>query len=203
MSAIPKTEWKNVGLQYQSGQPMRVVAKHYGVSIDAIVYVLRKTAVPRRSFAEANRLKFEAQQPSFSFRQKPSMELEMMGAMLYWAEGYKTEKASGIDFANSDPDMALIFLNFLRSRYTLDQHRLHFSLYHYSDQNQEVLVSFWSKRLGVLQSQFKNHYVKKDPQTTRKKMSYGVLHIRYNDKKMLRDVLSLIQSYRKQYASVG
>lgn len=203
MSAIPKSEWHKVGALYQSGKPMREVAKRYGVSIDAVVYILRKISIPRRSFAEANHLMYEAKPASFTFQPQQDKKLEMMGVMLYWAEGYKTEKASGIDFANSDPDMALVFLNFLRSRYTLDQHRLHFSLYHYSDQNQAELVNFWSKRLGVLPSQFKNHYVKKDPQTTRKKMSYGVLHIRYNDKKMLRDMLSLIQSYRKQYASVG
>ena len=181
---------------------MRVVAKHYGVSIDAVVYVLRKIAVPRRSFTEASRIKFEAQQPSFSFRQKPSKELKMIGTMLYWAEGYKTEKASGVDFANSDPDMVLVFLNFLRSRYILDQHRLHFSLYHYSDQEQVHLIDFWSNKLGVPASQFKNHYIKKDPQINRRKMAYGVLHVRYNDKKMLRDLLNLIESYKSQYASV-
>lgn len=182
---------------------MRIVAEQYGVSIDAVVYVLRKISIPRRSFAEANHLMYEARPASFTFQPRQDKKLEMVGAMLYWAEGYKADTAFGLDFANSDPDMALIFLNFLRSRYILDQRRLHFSLYHYSDQNQAELVNFWSKKLDVLPSQFKNHYVKKDPQTTRKKMSYGVLHIRYNDKKMLRDMLSLIQSYKKQYASVG
>lgn len=182
---------------------MRVVAKHYGVSIDAVVYVLRKTKIPRRSFTEANRLKFEAQLPSFSLQKRPSKVLEMMGVMLYWAEGYRADTAFGLDFANSDPDMVLVFLHFLRSRYVLDQKRLHFSLYHYSDQDQTALIEFWSQKLGVSAAQFKNHYIKKDPKSNRKKMLHGVLHIRYNDKKILRDMLNLIQSYKRHYASVG
>jgi hypothetical protein len=203
MSAIPKNEWGKVGDLYRSGQPMRLVANQYGVSIGAVVYVLRKSNIPRRSFAEANRLRFEVALPSFSLQLKPGKEFEMMGAMLYWAEGYKQPKAFGIDFANSDPDMALVFLKFLRSRYVLDQKRLHFSLYYYSDQDVSEIIRFWCKKLGVPASQFKNHYMKKDPQTNKRKMPYGVIHIRYNDKKLLRDVLNLIESYRVQYASVG
>lgn len=202
MSTIPKTEWQKVVELYRSGQPMRIVANHYGVSIDVIVYVLRKSNIPRRSFTEANRLRFETAPPSFSIQPKPSKELEMLGTMLYWAEGYKQPKASGVDFANSDPDMAFVFLKFLRSRYVLDEKRLHFSLYYYSDQDLSGVIRFWCKKLEVSSSQFKNHYMKKDPQTNKRKMPYGVIHIRYNDKKLLRDVISLIESYKSRYASV-
>ena len=175
---------------------MRVVAKQYGVSIDAVTYVLRKTGVPRRSFTEANKIKFEAAPPSFTLRPKPDKELGIIGAMLYWAEGYKTDKASGIDFANSDPDMVLLFVTFLRNRYDLDQRKLHFSLFYYSDQALSKLVGFWSKKLDAPGSQFKTHYEHPDPKTGRRKMLYGVLHVRYFDKKLLRDVLNLIESYR-------
>ena len=119
--------------------------------------------------------------------------------MLYWAEGYKQPKAFGVDFANSDPDMAMLFLEFLRSRYILDQTRLHFSLYYYSDQKLNEIIRFWSKKLAVPAKQFKNHYMKQDPNTNGRKMSYGILHIRYNDKKLLRDLLSLIESHKQEF----
>jgi hypothetical protein len=196
VAAIPKNEWKNVGKLYQSGLPMRLVAQRYGVSIDSVVYILRKTAIPRRSFTEANRLKFEAKLPSFTINKDSNKELMAMGAMLYWAEGFKAASAYGIDFANSDPDMALVFMNFLRDRYTLDLKRLHFSLYHYSDQNQNEIIQFWCKKLLVSPEQFRNHYIRTDPQSGRRKMPHGVIHIRYNDKKLLRDMLNLIESYR-------
>ena len=203
MASIPKKEWGKVGKLYQSGQPMRAVAEHYGVSIDAVTYVLSKFSVPGRSFSEANRLKFEAKPPSFTVRAQTNKELEIIGAMLYWAEGYKRETACGIDFANSDPDMALLFLQFLCARYILDKKRLYFSIYHYSDQNIEQLIALWCQKLGTIPKQFKNHYMRQDPKTNGRKLSYGVLHIRYNDKKLLRDVLNLIDSYKLQYASVG
>ena len=182
---------------------MRVVAEHYKVSIDAVTYVLRKSAIPRRSFIEANRISFESKLASFSLKSERDKELEIIGVMLYWAEGYKRETASGVDFTNSDPDMVLLFLKFMQSRYVLDENRLHFSLYYYSDQDLSEVIKFWCKKLKVSKSQFKNHYMKKDPQTNKRKMAYGVLHIRYNDKKMLRDILNLIESYKTQYASVG
>lgn len=39
--------------------------------------------------------------------------LHLAGCMLYWAEGAKS-KSSGIAFANSDPNMLLLFMRFLR-----------------------------------------------------------------------------------------
>lgn len=182
---------------------MRAVAEKYGVSIDAVVYVLRKNSTPRRSFSEANRLKYETKPASYTLKSNPNKTLELAGTMLYWAEGYKRETAFGIDFANSDPDMVLVFLKFLRSRYVLDASRLHFSLYYYSDQNLNETIRYWRKKLEVPAQQFKNHYRKEDPKKGGRKMPYGVLHIRYNDKKLLRDMLNLIESYKVLYASVG
>lgn len=125
--AVPHEKWWRVGKLYTSGLSMQEVAKQMGVSIDAITYVLRKTNVPRRSFLEANRLAFESKKPSFTIKKaysRKGKDLELIGAMLYWAEGYKTNKATGVDFANSDPAMAACFMHFLRSRYVLDRKQI-------------------------------------------------------------------------------
>ncbi len=197
--AIPKQRWQRTKQLYESGLAMREVGARLGVSIDAVTYVLRRLGVPRRSFVEANHLAYERRSPSFSIRKRAkNRELELMGTMLYWAEGYKRETASGIDFANSDPDMVLLFWHFLRNRYVLDRARLYFSVYHYSDQNLKALVRFWSLKLGVPRTAFKHSYVKQDPQRGARKLRYGVLHIRYNDKKLLRDVLHLIESHKRK-----
>ena len=94
---------------------MRVVAERLNVSIDVVTYVLRTLDVPRRSYKEASNLAFEAKPLSFSIRKGRSLysqEMMLIGAMLYWAEGYKRETATGVDFANSDPDMAALFSRF-------------------------------------------------------------------------------------------
>lgn len=180
---------------------MREVAVHFRVSIDAVTYVLRKLKIPRRSAYEAGKIAFESKPLSFQIlRPKNSKQrtLEIMGAMLYWAEGYKTKLAAGIDFANSDPRMALTFMNFLRSRYILDEKRLKILLYCYADQNTDRLITFWSDRLSLPRTQFTRPYVRKDYRPDRRKMPYGLVHIRYCDKKLLLDVLNLIEFYRSK-----
>ena len=174
---------------------MRAVAEHYKVSLDAVVYVLRKTSVPRRTFAEANRLKFETRPPSFTIRPYRDKQLEIMGAMLYWAEGYRSKKAKGVDFANSDPYMVEVFAQFLRSRYLLDEKRFRAFIYCYADQDIPALTEFWSEKLSLPKIQFTKPYVRTDYRGVRK-MPYGLIHIRYSDKKLLQDILDLIESYR-------
>ena len=206
VSSVPKAKWSHVAKLYISGLPMRIVAERMGVSIDAITYILRKSNVPRRSFKEANRIAFETKAPSFTLCKQTSaqeQELNLIGAMLYWAEGYKRDTAPGLDFANSDPAMIALFMRFLHARYILDERRLQCSVYAYADQNLTSLVKFWINVAGVKESCFRNHYIRKDFKIGGRKLPYGVLHIRYNDKKLLRDVLNLIESCKVQYRVGG
>lgn len=199
LSAIPKAKWIEVGDLYLAGNSMRQVADTFNVPIDAVTYILRKMNVPRRSRTLGRVLRYESDPASYTLRSSEITELDKMGALLYWAEGYKRESSSGIDFANSDPDMALAFWKFMQGRYVLDQKRLYFSIYHYSDQDIQVLVRFWSEKLGVSSTQFKHHYQKSNPIKQARKLAYGVLHIRYTDKKILRDVRKLIECCKVRY----
>src|SRR3989344_3537614 len=203
MATIPREKWRNVSRLYLSGKTMRQVAEAYDAQIGAVVYILRKLKVPRRSATEANNLLFESKKPSFFLRRERTKALDGMGAMLYWAEGYKTEAAMGIDFANSDPRMAKFFVTFLRDRYDLDEKRLRGMIYCYADQDIPSLTKFWSSLLDIPQNQFTRPYVRTDFRINGRKIPYGTVHIRYSDKKMLRDMLNLIESYKKKYASVG
>lgn len=185
---------------------MRLVAERHKVSLNAVTYVLRTTKTPRRSLSEASKITFANKKASYSIRRTSSArrrELDLIGAMLYWAEGYKRETASGLDFVNSDCEMAMLFWKFLKSRYVLDNNRLHFSIYHYSDQDLSALTDFWSTYLKVDKCLFKNSYRKENPNTAARKLPYGVLHIRYTDKKLLWDVLSLIKSYKVEFCVDG
>lgn len=190
---------------YLSGHSMQNVADAHGVSIDAITYILRKTKTQRRTMKDAQKAAFEKKKPSFTLRRKEGRitEIDVVGAMLYWAEGYKRDTASGIDFANSDPEMVLLFWMFMKNRYTLDVRRMYFSIYYYEDQSVSRLTRYWSMLLRVSPSQFKHSYKKKNANPHARKLPYGVLHIRYNDKKILRDVLNLIKSCKVRYCVGG
>jgi hypothetical protein len=173
---IPRKDWEQVANLYISGLPMRSVAERLKISIDVVTYVLRKLKVPRRSVREASRLAYEVKNPSYTIKKEHTpraLQLNLAGAMLYWAEGYKRDTASGIDFANSDPAMVSMFLQFLRSRYSLDMDRLHCSIYCYKNQELGSLVKFWSRTLKLSENSFKNHYVKQDFKVDSRQLPYG------------------------------
>lgn len=181
---------------------MSDIAKYFGVSIDAVVYAMRKNKLPRRTFSEANKVLFEKKKPSFQIRGASSIkekELHAAGAMLYWAEGHKSDKSGGIDFANSDPEMIRIFMSFLRSAYTLDEKRFRAFIYCYANQNISKLAAFWSRLTGIPKRQFTKPYIRDDFRQNGRVMQYGMIHVRYSDKKLLIDLKKRISEYKMKF----
>jgi transcriptional regulator with XRE-family HTH domain len=207
VGAISHTEIKEVKkLYYERKMSMREIAVRLGVSLDAVVYFMRHHNIERRTYSENKRIQFERKKPSFIVRARRSnsaRSIDTMGAMLYWAEGHKTEKANGIDFANSDPEMIRAFIFFLRSRYRLTESKFRPHLYCYSDQNVSELRKFWSQLLNVPVDQFIKPYVRQDFKKGGRKMEHGLVHIRYHDKKLLYDILELIESHKVKYCVGG
>lgn len=166
---------------------MKEIAQKLGVSIDAVVYCMRKNKIERRSLKEANAVSFQNKKLSFhkQIKLSPSQEqLKIIGLMLYWSEGHKSSTSAGIDFANSDADMIVMFVKFLREIYKVDEKRFRILLYCYSDQNIPALIDFWSKLTKISKKQFTKPYVRKDFRKDGRKMKYGMIHIRYADKKL-------------------
>jgi len=184
---------------------MREVALKLNVSLNAVCHFMRKHDLPRRTFKEEQHLRFIKKPPTFKISKlTPRLkELQAIGAMLYWGEGYKNaQENSVVDFANSEPGMILLFLTFLRKVYNVDEKRLRMYLYCYSDQNIHALKRYWSRLTGIPQSRFSKPYVRSDFRKDGRKMRYGLLHIRYGDKKLLLEILRLIEYYQHKYASV-
>lgn len=177
---------------------MREIAEKLGVNIDAVVYFMRKYKIPRRSFTETNFLLFKNKKLSFNEKiklSKSQSKLKLAGLMLYWSEGHKSATSSGIDFANSDVDMITIFVKFLREIYRVDEKRFRVLLYCYTNQNITDLIKFWSKLTSIPKKQFTKPYIRKDFRKDGRKMKYGMVHIRYADKKLF---LSIMKSIEKE-----
>jgi len=178
---------------------MLEIAKKLGVSIDSVVYCMRKNKIKRRSFSEANAIVFKNKKLSFHEKIRLSSieeKLKIAGLMLYWGEGYKSFKNSSIDFTNSDPDMILIFIKFLRTIYKVDEKRFRIYLYCYSNQNIKSLINFWSKLTKIPREQFSKPYVRKDFRENGRKMQYGMIHIRYADKKLFLSIMESIEEVK-------
>lgn len=191
-------------LYYCEGYSMRRVAERLGVSIDAVTYFMRRHKLNRRTLQEDSAIRFRNKPLSYSIKQNLTQELEVLrviGVTLYWGEGYKTEKSSGIDLANSDAVMVAVFVRFLREICGVDEKRLTVLLYCYANQDQEKLIKFWSKLTKIPSKQFSKPYVRKDfKDAMLDKMPYGMVHIRYADKKLLKTVMGWMDEIKSKYA---
>lgn len=170
------------------------VAKKLGIQVRQVYRILAKHKINTRNLSEQSKIRFAKLPPSFNFKKNLSRkdrELLIVGVMLYYGEGAKTRNT--VDLANSDPDILRLFLKFLRKICRVDEGRLRFYLYCFSDQNKLELVKFWCDSLKVSSSSFTKPYVRQArANATSRKMPYGVLHIRYSDTKLLSKILTLI-----------
>lgn len=199
IAALTSKQQKEASYLYQSGLSAQQVANHFSVSLNATFYALRKQKVPRRTKTESNRLRFESQELSYRIKENltPLEErLRLSAVMLYWAEGYKVGRNT-VDFANSDPEMVLIFRKFLTEICGVDQKRIRCPLYCYEGQDIVNIRTYWSTLLSIPESQFTKPYIKKSaPGPRGPRMLHGLVHIRYCDTKLLRQILKWIDEYR-------
>lgn len=121
-------------------------------------------------------------------------------AMLYWAEGGKSERAGGLKFTNTDPILAKLYISLLRSVYSLDESRIRIRIHlHYYHRHREA-IAYWSKLLNVPGSQFGKIYVKKRSVLKRFRKNFqGICFINYFDGEMRRELLSLGQQIAQEY----
>ena len=167
----------------------REIGERLNVSIDAVFYFLRKNKIPRRNATESNNARFTRKVPSFKIKKNLSANekiLKAIGVTLYWGEGSKWDGEKIVDFANSDSEMITVFMNFLRNICGINEKKLRVYLYCYADQKPKELENFWSKLAGIPKKYFYKPYVRKDFRAEKSgKMKNGLIHIRYNDKKLL------------------
>ncbi|MDD2679754.1 MAG: hypothetical protein PHO03_03005 [Candidatus Omnitrophica bacterium] len=173
-------------------------AKKLGVSFWSLYDFMDKNTISRRLPSEANYLR-NKYKPQFKIRESlngKDQGLKIAGIMLYWAEG--TLRGKTVDFVNSNPDMVKIFLKFLREICGVDKKRLRLYLYIYSYLNLKNIMDYWKKVTGIPISQFTKPYVRKgNPNLSNRKLPYGVVHIRYNDKRLLEIIHNWIEDYKK------
>lgn len=158
---------------------------------------MKKYGIKRRSLSESGYL-FHSDKPRFCIKKvlnRKEENLLIAGIMLYWAEG--TLKRDTIDLANSNPDIIKVFLKFLRRICGIDESRLRAYLYVFSDQNIEEIKEYWEKITGISKTQFIKPYVReiKSSSERKRRMKYGLIKIRYSDKRLLCIIKKWIEKY--------
>jgi len=203
MATIKDNKLPEIKKLYKLGYSANDIAKKLGVSIDAVYYFFRKHDIPRRGPKENIAIQFERKAPSFKVKENLNKEeqlLKQSGVMLYWGEGSQWPGEKIVDFANSNTQMIKIFLEFLRKICGINEKKLRAYLYCYSNQNPEELIKYWSKITNIPQKQFTKPYVRQMYNESKTgKMKYGLIHIRYNDKKLLLLIKKWISEYSEKY----
>jgi hypothetical protein len=185
---------------YKTGMSGREVAASLGITISRVYRTLKAHPIELRTMQDYNKTRFISSPLSFSLVKKTTTkqrELTIAGLMLYFAEGAKTGVT--VDFANSSPALVKLFLNFLREVCQIDENRVRLYLYCFANQDVNYLVHYWSEYLKVSSDKFTKPYIKKTLGQQKRIMKYGLLHVRYSDKRLLESILSLGDDVLKQF----
>lgn len=112
-------------------------------------------------------------------------------SMLYWAEGTKSPRSGQIQFANTDPKLALLFITLVRKCYPIDERKLRarLHLHHYHDIKEAK--KFWSELLDIPLKQFYKDYIKPRSKTKKFRRNFmGICFIRYGSTDLKHRILN-------------
>lgn len=180
------------------------IASLFNVSRDRIYNFMKLNNIPRRNNKEVSDLAYKYK-PKFVLKEELTEDeekLKVAATMLYWAEGAKD--SDGIVFTNSDPRMIKVFLNFLRIICGVSESRLRVHLYLYSGQNIQKIRNYWQKITNISFLQFNKPYIREVFSIKNEhKLPYGLIQIRYNDKKLLNIIKMWLDCYLKEHNWAG
>jgi hypothetical protein len=120
------------------------------------------------------------------------VDIQTVGAVLYWCEGSKREKDCRVEFVNSDPRMISLFMRYLRTK-EIDEARIRARMTIHVQDNESTCKSHWKKVTSLKDANFISTIVK-SPSYSRKPLPYGTLTIRYNSLALLRKIKEEISS---------
>ena len=175
---------------YESGLSMREVGQNLNKSTRAIVSAMKRNHINRRHASETRSYQFVKSPLSYHVKAKLSTknkQLKTAGLMLYLGEGAKSPNGQ-VNFTNSDPETVVLFLKFLRTIYNPQESRLRCRLYSFSNQNIDNVIEYWSKITQIPISQFNKPYISKPKTQKHVKITHGVCHIVYSDKRLLTQI---------------
>lgn len=85
-------------------------------------------------------------------------ELLLIGAALYWAEGYNRQDkvpSPCISFGNSNPDMVILFLRFLREVMQIPEEKLRPFVQIHNNIDSQSVIQFWSDVCNIPKERFR------------------------------------------------
>lgn len=122
-----------------------------------------------------------------------------MGCMLYWTEGAKHRNQ--VRFCNSDPQMVLLFVQFLRSYFDVADDEIRVTCHLYADhvERQREVERFWLDLLGLpdssLGKSIVNAYSKYSSRKRLNVLPYGTCRVVVSKTSVIQSIYGAIQQY--------
>lgn len=128
-----------------------IESRGYRKSIDAILKHNRTQTITAQKRARTHRAEGNLSIGSLSER-----DTLIIGAALYWAEGYKKPRrvrgreitSHPVSLVNADPELAIIFVRFLVETCQVDRKNIIANIRVYEHDNKEKLRLYWRTKLG-------------------------------------------------------
>ena len=125
-------------------------------------------------------------------------DIRNIGLSLYWGEGTKNHRTTRggkkVEFANSDEDIILLFLKFLRLL-KIDEKRLRGKVKAHKNQDIKRIQKYWSKITGIPIQQFHKPIIRH--YNSDEKNSHGTFTVVYSSTKLWNTIMNGINKYLK------
>jgi len=130
-------------------------------------------------------------------------ELKLIGAALYWGEGYKSERSRSkcVQLSNSDPYLVALFLRFLREIIGISEEKLIVSIRVHPNIDAKDAIQFWSKVTKLPKERF--HIVRQISRASQGKrpfnsLPYGTLDVRFSGRQKFYQIKGWINGLIRQ-----
>ncbi|MGI9027424.1 MAG: helix-turn-helix domain-containing protein [Candidatus Saccharimonadales bacterium] len=125
--------------------------------------------------------------------------LRLLGTMLYWAEGGKTQRI--VRFSNGDPEMIKIMMAFFRIVCEVPENKFRGYIHIHPHLDAPTAENYWSSISGIPLTQFFKTYTKPNKSSQNKKDSlpYGVFDIYVMDTRLFYRITGWAQGIFSSY----
>lgn len=205
-----------------TGKSYNEIAKDLGIGKSLLSYWLKDLQLPleakkileeksnyaKEKFQDYNRQKHERVQKENKEIREGSIkrvrilrnyELLLLGAALYWAEGYKRHAGrrptAYLSFSNSDPDMIKLFMRFVREILKVPEEKVKPSIHIYPGIDKTEAIVYWSNVINIPNKSFRTSFmVSRASQGKRPKnlLPYGTPDLRVQSRQKFFEVMGLI-----------
>ena len=181
--------------------------------IDSRVYKGSKKGLIRRNIHQT-KLALERSQETLRISKATvgelsTRELLLIGATLYWGEGYKKQiivrnksrTYHPVSLSNSDPELIKIFLLFLRKCLNVSESKITLSVHLYDGMDENKIMRYWQEITNIPKENLGKVYRGVSISSKRTKkfncLPYGTAQIRINSTELFYKIMGLIKGIQE------